>query len=238
MHMLSDTISVDRLTVLRGQTMVLDEMSFTIKAGRLTGLIGPSGSGKTTLMRVIMGAQKITDGKLEVLGRPAGDKWLRSRIGYVTQSPAVYGDLTTRQNLLYFAAILGKHKSEVARVIAQVDLGPQTSQLVNTLSGGQRARVSLAIALLGDAQVLVLDEPTVGLDPLLRIHLWELFRTLARESKTLLISSHVMDEAERCDDVLLLRDGKVLNFSTKHALLHQTGTESIEAAFLKLITGV
>ena len=230
-----DAIQASGLFVVRGGKITLDKLSFTITSGKLTGLIGPSGSGKTTLIRSIVGAQKITSGKLRVLGIAVGKKELRRQIGYVTQSPAVYSDLTVRQNLQYFATILGKGKTEVSRVIKQVDLQAQTDQLVGSLSGGQHARVSLAVALLGDAQVLVLDEPTVGLDPVLREHLWELFRELAKEGRSLVISSHVMDEAEKCDDLLLLRDGKVLSFCSKHELLDKTGAKTVEAAFLKLV---
>lgn len=230
-----DAIKADNLTIVRGPTRILDNLSFVITPGKLTGLIGPSGAGKTTLIRSIVGAQKITAGRLTVLGQPAGSKSLRSQIGYVTQSPAVYGDLTVKQNLSYFAAILGKGKLEVQRAIKQVDLQPQTDQVVESLSGGQHARVSLAIALLGNAQVLVLDEPTVGLDPLLREHLWDLFRQLANEGRTMIISSHVMDEAEKCDDILLLRDGRVLSFCARADLLHKTETRTVEAAFLKLV---
>ena len=230
-----DAIRAEHLKIVRGGKTVLDNLTFSIASGKLTGLIGPSGSGKTTLIRAIVGAQRITHGDLRVLGSPAGSKTLRRQIGYVTQSPAVYGDLTTQQNLRYFAAILGKSAADVHRVIKQVDLQAQASQLVNSLSGGQCARVSLAVALLGDAEVLVLDEPTVGLDPLLREHLWDLFKGLTHAGRTLLISSHVMDEAEKCDDLLLLRDGKVLSLSTKHELLQKTATHSVEAAFLKLI---
>jgi ABC-2 type transport system ATP-binding protein len=232
-----DAIKSERLTIIRDGKTILDAVSFEITPGKLTGLIGPSGSGKTTLIRAIVGAQKITGGDLQVLGLKAGSKALRSQVGYVTQSPAVYGDLTVRQNLRYFAAILGKGKTEVARVIKQVDLQGQADQLVNSLSGGQHARASLAVALLGDAKVLVLDEPTVGLDPLLREHLWALFRELAQEGRTMVISSHVMDEAEKCDDLLLLRDGKVLSFCSKDELLQKTDTKTVEAAFLELVEG-
>lgn len=232
-----DAIQAERLTVTRSEKTILDALSFGITPGKLTGLIGPSGSGKTTLIRTIVGAQRTSSGGLQVLGLPAGTKALRRQIGYVTQSPAVYGDLTTKQNLHYFASILGRGKDDVRRVIKQVDLEGQTDQIVNSLSGGQHARVSLAVALLGDAQVLVLDEPTVGLDPLLREHLWKLFRSLAAEGRTMLISSHVMDEAEKCDDLLLLRDGKVLSHGSKHDLLQNTKTSTVEAAFLKLVEG-
>lgn len=232
-----DAIHADKLTVVRGGLKILDNLYFTISPGKITGLIGPSGSGKTTLIRTIVGAQEISSGSLKVLNRPAGVKYLRREIGYVTQAPSVYGDLTVQQNLRYFAAILGKGNAEIRRVISQVDLASQTNQIVNSLSGGQHARVSLAVALLGEAKILVLDEPTVGLDPLLREHLWALFRDLAAGGRTLLISSHVMDEAEKCDDLLLLRDGAILSFCSKLELLKKTGTKTVEAAFLALVQG-
>jgi ABC-2 type transport system ATP-binding protein len=226
------------LTIIRGKTRALDSVSFSMPAGKITGLIGPSGSGKTTLMRAIVGAQQLTYGALDVLGLPAGSKELRSHIGYVTQSPAVYDDLTARSNLQYFAAILGVKNDAVERVIKTVDLQHQAKQVVGSMSGGQRARVSLAVALLGDPQLLVLDEPTVGLDPVLRKHLWELFTQLASEGRTLLISSHVMDEAEQCPELLLLRDGVVLNYSSRKKLLEITETKNVHDAFLALAGGV
>lgn len=228
-------IRAEKLTVVRDGATILDKLTFAQEPGTLTGLIGPSGSGKTTLIRTLVGAQMITSGNLEVLGVPAGSKSLRQRIGYVTQSPAVYGDLTTRQNLRYFAAILGCNNTEVERAIQQVDLEPQADQLVNSLSGGQRARVSLAVALLGNANVLILDEPTVGLDPLLRNTLWDLFKQLAADGHTLLVSSHVMDEAERCTQLLLLRDGRVLSHGTKRDLLQKTRTSNVNDAFIHLV---
>lgn len=230
-------IVADGLKVVRDGKVILDELSFLLKPGTITGLIGPSGSGKTTLIRSIVGAQTITGGTLKVLGRPAGDKQLRARIGYVTQAPAVYDDLTTHQNLQYFATVLGCPKSDVERVLKLVDLEPQARQVVASLSGGQKARVSLAVALLGRADLLVLDEPTVGLDPVLRNHLWQLFASLANDGQSLFISSHVMDEAEQCPELLLLRDGKVLSHGSKAELLRTTGTKSVEAAFLHLVEG-
>jgi ABC-2 type transport system ATP-binding protein len=230
-------IAARNVTVVRGKSTVLSGVSFVAPAGRITGLIGPSGSGKTTLMRTIIGAQRITSGNLEVLNQPAGSKELRSRIGYVTQSPAVYNDLTAHQNLHYFARILGVGKKEVDRVLREVDLRAQANQLVGDMSGGQRARVSLAVALLGDPQLLILDEPTVGLDPVLREHLWNLFADLAGQGRALLISSHVMDEAEKCPDILLLRDGRVLHHSSKQDLLRTTHTQSVHDAFLALAGG-
>lgn len=225
----------DDLTVVRQGKVVLKEVQFTVQPGKITGLIGPSGSGKTTLIRSIVGAQLTQHGSLQVLGKPAGSKELRARIGYVSQTPAIYQDLTVRQNLQYFAAILHQPKARIREMLKLVDLIPQEHQLVSSLSGGQCARVSLAIALLGNAQLLVLDEPTVGLDPVLRRKLWALFAQLAADGRTLLISSHVMDEAEQCQDLLLLRDGQVLSHGSKQQLLERTHAKSVEDAFLQLI---
>ncbi len=233
-HMQDAVLVAKKLSVVRQGVDALRAVSFTIPRGGITGLIGPSGSGKTTLMRTIMGAQVITSGAMQVLGVAAGSKVLRSKIGYVTQSPAVYDDLTTWQNLHYFARILGLGDDEVRRTIAEVDLTRQATQLVGSMSGGQRARVSLAVALLGAPDVLVLDEPTVGLDPVLRQSLWQLFKQLADSGRTLLISSHVMDEAEQCPDLLLLRDGRVLYYGSKGSLLSSTHTKTVEGAFLYL----
>ena len=231
-----EAITASGLHVAKSHKTILDGLTFTVKKGTITGLIGPSGSGKTTLMRTIVGVQKFS-GRLEVLGKPAGHKSLRPKIGYVTQTAAVYGDLTVRQNLSYFATIAGSGKNEVASVIKTVHLSDQTDQLVDSLSGGQRARVSLAVALLGNPEVLVLDEPTVGLDPILRNELWSTFTDLANAGKTLLVSSHVMDEAERCSELLLVRDGKLLWNDSKAKLLKQTHTQDVGSAFVKIIGG-
>jgi ABC-2 type transport system ATP-binding protein len=230
-------IVANKLKVNRGGVDALNEVSFSITPGKITGLIGPSGSGKTTLMRTVVGAQIITDGSLTVLGQPAANKSTRPRIAYMPQTPAVYIDLTTRQNLEYFAVILSVDKQLISKVLEQVDLVKQADQIVGTLSGGQMARVSLAIALLSNAELLVLDEPTVGLDPVLREHLWSLFRELAVDGRSLLISSHVMDEAEKCADILLLRDGRVLSHGPKQELLQKTKKSTVEEAFLMLAKG-
>lgn len=234
---MTTAIQANNLSVVRGKNEVLHGISCTVKAGTVTGLIGPSGSGKTTLMRSIVGVQTIDSGELSVLKHPAGTGLLRQRIGYVTQSPAVYGDLTVEQNLRYFASIIGAGKESVARVIETVHLQPQRKQLVESLSGGQCARVSLAVALLGEPELLVLDEPTVGLDPLLRDELWLLFAGLAEQGKTLLVSSHVMDEAERCSDLILMRDGQIVWNDTKAALLKATKTHDVGSAFVATIKG-
>ncbi len=230
-------VVADKVRVVREGVTALDGVSFSIAPGKITGLIGPSGSGKTTLMRAIIGVQIITGGMLTVLGKPAGHAELRERIGYEPQSPAVYEDLSVQQNLIYFADIFGAGSEAVHQVLKQVELTPQAGQLTGTLSGGQLARVSLAVALLGNAELLILDEPTVGLDPVLREKLWMMFRSLANQGKTLIISSHVMDEAERCQDILLLRDGRVLSHGSKQELLQRSNTKTVEAAFLKLAGG-
>ncbi|MCQ0001556.1 ABC transporter ATP-binding protein [Streptomyces sudanensis] len=231
------------LTVTRGGRTVLCDLDFSVPRGRITGLLGPSGCGKTTLMRAVAGTQAKVAGTLNVLGRPAGDPALRSRIGYVTQSPSVYSDLTIRQNLAYFARVLHpgrRHRDRraeaVTRALADVDLTDHADALAGRLSGGQRSRVSLAVALLGTPDLLVLDEPTVGLDPVLRRDLWDLFHRIAADRGTaLLVSSHVMDEAERCHRLILLREGRLLAEDTPEPLRHRNGTATVEGAFLHLV---
>jgi ABC-2 type transport system ATP-binding protein len=230
------SISADKIVVEKGHKRILNNLSFSVPTGSVTGLIGPSGSGKTTLMRSIVGVQAVKSGSLRVLGDEVGNAQLRRQLGYVTQSPAVYNDLTVVQNLRYFGVLVGAHRQQVDTVIGQVQLGDQRNSLVKNLSGGQQARVSLGIALLGDPLLLVLDEPTVGLDPLLRRDLWDLFGELASQGKTLLISSHVMDEAERCHQLLLMRDGMLLWKDSRESLLKKTKTSSVEDAFIQMVT--
>ena len=228
-------VSVRDLRVVRGGRTVLDQVSFEVPRGSVTGLLGPSGCGKSTLMRSVVGVQVVAGGTVEVLGRPAGSTELRRSVGYVTQAPSVYTDLTVRENLRYFAAVLGAPADDVERVVEEVGLGSHADAVTGRLSGGQEARVSLAAALLGTPEVLVLDEPTVGLDPVLREDLWGLFTSLAADGRTLLVSSHVMDEATRCERLLLMREGRILADDTPQALLDRTGAAEMEAAFLDLV---
>lgn len=228
-------VHVADLRVARGGEEVLHGVDLSVAAGELVGIVGPSGGGKSTLMRAIVGVQANVTGTAQVLGQEAGSPSVRGRIGYVTQSPSIYDDLTARQNLDFFAAIQGVERDQVDAALATVDLVGAAEQLVGTMSGGQQSRVSLATALLGDPALLVLDEPTVGLDPLLRRSLWTTFRCLAADGAAVLVSTHVMDEAERCDRIALLREGHVLATGTPAALRERTGTDTVEAAFLALI---
>ncbi len=214
-------VALDRLRVVRGGRVVLDDVSVEVARGSVTGLLGPSGCGKSTLMRSVVGVQIVAAGQVQVLGRPAGSPPLRDRVGYLTQAPSVYTDLTVRENLRYFAAVLGAPGSDADRVIGQVGLDSHADAMVGRLSGGQEVRVSLAAALLGAPELLVLDEPTVGLDPVLRRDLWALFRELADRGTTLLVSSHVMDEAAHCDRLLLMREGRLIADDTVAGLLEQ-----------------
>ncbi|GAA3598681.1 ABC transporter ATP-binding protein [Klugiella xanthotipulae] len=231
----SPAVQIGELTVVRGRTTALNDITLDVPAGHIVGLIGPSGCGKTTLMRAIVGVQRITSGRITVLGEAAGHRSLRSQIGYVTQAPSVYDDLSVRDNLRYFRRVLGAPASDVDRVIAQTGLGPQADSLAESLSGGQRSRASLAVALMGSPRLLVLDEPTVGLDPVLHNDLWDIFHRLRDAGMSIIVSSHVMDEASRCDGLVLLRDGRMLASGSPAALRERTGAASIEEAFIDLI---
>ncbi len=231
----SSVLSVEGLKVRRGGRQVLRGVGFEVEQGSVTGLLGPSGCGKSTLMRAIVGVQIVESGTVSVLGLPAGHPRLRNRVGYSTQNPALYGDLTVTEALRYFASVLKTAKSDVQRVIDEVGLTDHANAMVGQLSGGQRSRASLAVALLGKPELLVLDEPTVGLDPVLREELWMLFHSLAARGVTMLVSSHVMDEAARCQRLLLMREGLLLADDTPDGLRTRTDTADVEHAFLKLI---
>jgi ABC-2 type transport system ATP-binding protein len=224
------------VSVIRGGRTVLQDIDLTLPTGQVIGIIGPSGSGKSTMMRAIVGVQANVSGTIEVLDQPAGVASRRGAVGYVTQDPSVYADLSVSENLVYFGRLLGVGAEHVERTVGAVHLSECRHQRVADLSGGQRARVSLAIALLNQPPLLVLDEPTVGLDPVLRNELWTQFASLAASGSTLLVSSHVMDEANRCDWLILLRDGYVLADGSPADLLARTGTTTVEEAFLSLVS--
>ncbi len=232
---MDNAIEVRDLVVVRGKRRVLHGLSCNVARGSVTGLLGPSGSGKTTLIRCVVGVQKIESGTVTVLGQPAGSAELRKRVGYLTQDPSIYADLTVRENARYFASLYGLGAAQADQSIADVGLKDAAGQLVRTLSGGQHARASLACALLSKPDVLVLDEPTVGQDPVLRNDLWQQFHALADAGTTLLVSSHVMDEAGRCDQLILLREGIIVAYDTPDAIRAATGTHDLEEAFLRLV---
>lgn len=232
--MLNKSFEVAGLRVRRGRTLVIPDLTLDAATGAVTGLLGPSGCGKTTLIRCLAGIQRVEDGRVVVLGEPAGSPANRARVAYVTQASSVYPDLTVRQNLRYFAAIHGTDDASVRSALDHVGLTSREDDLTGNLSGGQRTRVSLAAALLTEPDLYLLDEPTVGLDPVLRRDLWRLFTDLAADGRSLLVSSHVMDEAARCDRVLLMRSGRLIADATPTELLESTGTDDVEQAFLAL----
>jgi ABC-2 type transport system ATP-binding protein len=232
--MMKNIVEVRGLSVVRGGRPVLDGLDLTVGGG-VTGLLGPSGCGKTTLMRCLVGVQRTDAGTVSVLGQEAGSAPLRARVGYHTQAASVYDDLTVRENLAFFARVLGIGRPAVDHAVEAVDLGSHADQVVGRLSGGQRSRASLAVALLGEPDLLVLDEPTVGLDPVLRRELWQLFHRLADAGTAVFVSSHVMDEADRCDRLLLMREGAVIADGSPDEIRRRTGAGDIEQAFLTLV---
>lgn len=232
---MEDAIKVRDLVVDRARRRVLHGISCQVPRGAVTGLLGPSGSGKTTLMRAVVGVQVITSGTVTVLDRPAGSPALHTRLGYLTQAPSIYADLTVRENARYFAALHGCDKAEADSAVVDVGLVDAATQLVGTLSGGQRSRASLACALVGRPELVILDEPTVGQDPVLRADLWARFHAMAATGTTLLVSSHVMDEAARCDRLLLIREGRLIADDTPDAVRAAAGVEDLDEAFLRLI---
>jgi ABC-2 type transport system ATP-binding protein len=232
--MVNNAVEIHGLRVVRGGRPVLEQLDITIGGG-VTGLLGPSGCGKSTLMRCLVGVQQVAGGTVTVFGEPAGSRTLRDRVGYVTQAASVYDDLTVAENLRFFARVLGVDRAEVERVVEAVDLASHRDQVVGRLSGGQRSRASLAVALLGTPDLLVLDEPTVGLDPVLREDLWALFHRLSDAGTAVFVSSHVMDEAERCDRLLLMREGRIIADGSPADIKEKAGADDIEAAFLAIV---
>ncbi|GAB6985197.1 ABC transporter ATP-binding protein [Nocardioides pyridinolyticus] len=232
--MRNTAVEVRGLHVVRGGRRVLEQLDISVGGG-VTGLLGPSGCGKSTLMRCLVGVQRVRAGSVTVFGQEAGSRDLRARVGYVTQAASVYDDLTVVENLRFFAQVLGVGRDHVDRVVDAVDLGRHREQVVGRLSGGQRSRVSLAVALLGEPDLLVLDEPTVGLDPVLRVDLWRLFHELADRGAAVFVSSHVMDEAERCDRLLLMREGRIIADGTPGEIKDRAAADTVEDAFLAIV---
>jgi ABC-2 type transport system ATP-binding protein len=232
---LSAAISIRGLRVIRGDNVVIPGLDVEVEPGRITGLLGPSGCGKSTLMRSIVGVQRVEAGEVTVLGKAAGSAELREDVGYVTQAPSVYGDLTAAENLAFFARVLDVGQDRIEAALDSVGMADRRHQVVATMSGGQSARISLATALLAQPTLLILDEPTVGLDPVLRESLWSMFDDLAARGTTLVVSSHVMDEAERCHSLMLMREGELLAVGTPAEMRERTGAKGVGEAFLRMI---
>ena len=221
-----------------GAFQALKGITANVEAGTITGLLGPSGSGKTSLIRIIGGLQTPTRGEARVLGRLMPDRSVAREIGYMPQSYALYSDLTVRENVSFYAALYGIHQRTVIdSILEQVDLVHRVNSQTYLLSGGERRRASLAIALVHDPRVLLLDEPTVGLDPRLRLRLWDEFRARARSGVTILVSSHVMGEMERCDQLLLLAEGTMLAMGSPDELRERAGSATMEEAFMTFTGG-
>jgi len=228
------TVVAAGLAKVFGTVRAVDGIDFALPAGRIYGLLGPNGSGKTTLIRLLTGMTRPTAGHGEVLGSRMPDRPVLGRIGYMTQSDGVYPALTVAENLAFFAAAYGVRDREAVReALRVVDLADRERAIVGTLSGGQRRRLSLACALVHRPPVLFLDEPTVGVDPLLRVEFWGHFRRLVEGGATIVVSSHVMDEADRCDELLFVRAGRVIARGSGAELRSRAGTDDLESAFLR-----
>jgi ABC-2 type transport system ATP-binding protein len=216
-----------------GPIRAVDDVTFDLAPGHIYGLLGPNGSGKTTLIRLLTGLAHATKGTAEVLGTSMPSRTTLGRIGYMTQSDGIYPALSAGENVRFFASMYGVASNDaVDEALSVVDLADRRDSLTGTLSGGQRRRLSLACAIVHRPPVLFLDEPTVGVDPLLRVQFWSYFRTLAEGGATIVVSSHVMDEADRCDELLFVRAGKVIARGSGAELRERSGTTDLEQAFL------
>ena len=226
-------ITTDKLSKKFGDLVAVNDLSLNVEQGEIFGLLGPNGSGKTTLMRMLVGLVKPTTGSASVLGRRPAEKTHLSDIGYMTQAGALYGDLTVRENVEFFFAMCGgKNRERIAEVINLVELSDRARSMVNTLSGGLKQRASLACALVHEPRLLILDEPTVGIDPTLRAAFWRYFRKLGSEGVTILVSSHSMDEAARCDRLSFMRQGVLLAVGTPQQIMDGAQAPNLEDAFL------
>jgi len=234
----SNAVQISNIAVRFGALQAVDDVTLHVDYGEVVTLLGPNGAGKTTLIRSLVGLITVDTGTVTVLGRRLPDRAVLAEIGYMPQSPALYADLTVEENVRFFAAVHGLDRPAAARSTADalefVDLSPRRRSVVATLSGGMRQRVSLACALVHRPRLLLLDEPTVGVDPQLRAELWRRFTTMSGEGTTIIVSSHVMDEAERCGRLGLVRFGRMLAEGTSAELRRLAGVERLEDAFLML----
>lgn len=228
-------LETQALTKRFGSLTAVDSVDLALPGGRIYGLLGPNGSGKTTLIRLLAGLARPTSGVARVLGVEMPSRSNLANVGYMTQADGIYAELSVWENIRFFAALFGIHDDAALRsVLDLVDLADRREAPAHELSGGMRRRLSLACALVHGPPVLFLDEPTVGIDPALRIQFWGYFRRSAAAGATILLASHVMDEADRCDELLLIRGGRVIVRGSGEAIRREAGTNDLEAAFLKL----
>lgn len=229
-------VEVSGISKSFGDIEVLKDISFTVSKGEIVGLIGPSGSGKTTVVKTIIGMEKADEGKVTIQNQRMPNRLLLNQIGYMAQSDALYMELSAEQQLVFFSKLYGvpknKRKQRISECMGLVDLESDLSKKVMNYSGGMKRRLSLALALLHEPDILVLDEPTVGIDPRLRKQIWEKLQLLKQQGGSILVTTHVMDEAERCDRLVLLLEGSVLAVGTPQELKNQFNTDSIESIFL------
>ncbi|AKP67792.1 ABC transporter ATP-binding protein [Companilactobacillus ginsenosidimutans] len=230
-------ISMKNIVKKFGDQTVLNHVNFDIAEGKIIGLIGPSGAGKSTIIKIILGMEKTQDGTATVFGQVMPNRQLLSRIGYMAQTDALYDALSARENLKFYADMKGvsaeNAKAQIEHITKVVDLTDDLDKRVSGYSGGMKRRLSLAIALLGDGEVLILDEPTVGIDPALRRKIWDELHSLRDAGKTILVTTHVMDEAELVDDVALILGGKLIAYDTPANLKAEYNEDTVENVFLK-----
>jgi ABC-2 type transport system ATP-binding protein len=234
-------LAIENLSKRFGRQVALDAVSIDIPGGGIVGILGPSGSGKTTLLRCIAGLLKPDSGGISAGGLEPGSRELKSSMGYMAQADALYGDLSGMENLSYFASLAGlkgeEKKARIEWALEFTGLAADAGKATRDYSGGMKKRLSLAIALLHDPELLILDEPTVGIDPLLRARFWEEFKRQGARGKTILVSTHVMDEAERCDLLALIFDGRLLAYDSPERIKTEQGAASVEEAFLNIRKG-
>ncbi|TQR10337.1 ABC transporter ATP-binding protein [Psychrobacillus soli] len=234
---MTSTIVLEQVSKSFGKKTVLNNININVDAGQIFGLIGPSGSGKTTLVKIIVGMDHPSAGQVQVLHTQVPNLGLLQSIGYMAQADALYNDLTGKENLAFFASLYKLNKESQKKRIAYaadlVELTPHLTKKVQNYSGGMKRRLSLAIALIHDPPILILDEPTVGIDPELRKSIWEEINRLKNNGKTILITTHVMDEAEKCDQLAMVRDGEIISNGSPKDLKNHYNINSLEEVFLK-----
>ncbi|MCQ6280311.1 ABC transporter ATP-binding protein [Bacillus sp. EB600] len=239
---MTPSIIVNQVSKSFGKKEVLQDVDLTVVPGQIYGLIGPSGSGKTTLVKLIVGMDRPSKGDIRVLDTAVPNLQLLQKIGYMAQADALYNDLSGKENLAFFASLFKlKKKEQTKRIAYAAELVNLTSELgkkVEAYSGGMKRRLSLAIAVIQDPQVLVLDEPTVGIDPELRLSIWKELYRLKNDGKTILVTTHVMDEAEKCDQLAMIRDGRLITSGSPAELKDRYGIHSLEEVFLKAGGGI